>query len=314
MSDINIVNNDPNLVHNLKGHRNDVTSISFHPSNNQQFVSGSLDNSLMLWNLSSQQKRCFKLLGHTNSVNCVEFSKDGSLIASCSQDQTVRLWSPKINGNTTSFRAHTAPITTVSFSPANDKLITGSNDKSIKIWDLATRKFISSFSGHNNWVRCVKFSSDETFIVSCSDDRTLRFWDVHTGQCVHTVTCTKGSGNYLAIHMNDRSIALALNSGSVRVYDMRAKKLQQHYVLHDNATCVKWHPCANYLLTSGQDGTMKFVDVLEGRPLYTVEGHSAAIRNITFTHDGSNFASGGADKHIMVWATNFVVQKEAAND
>lgn len=122
MSDINIVNNDPNLVHNLKGHRNDVTSISFHPSNNQQFVSGSLDNSLMLWNLSSQQKRCFKLLGHTNSVNCVEFSKDGSLIASCSQDQTVRLWSPKINGNTTSFRAHTAPITTVSFSPANDKV------------------------------------------------------------------------------------------------------------------------------------------------------------------------------------------------
>lgn len=107
--------------------------------------------------------------------------------------------------------------------------------------------------------------------------------------------------------MNDRSIALALNSGSVRVYDMRAKKLQQHYVLHDNATCVKWHPCANYLLTSGQDGTMKFVDVLEGRPLYTVEGHSAAIRNITFTHDGSNFASGGADKHIMVIKNHFYI-------
>lgn len=109
-----------------------------------------------------------------------------------------------------------------------------------------------------------------------------------------------GSGNYLAIHLNDKSVALALNNGSVRLYDIRAKKLQQHYVIHDNATCVQWHPYANYLLSSGHDGTMKFIDVLEGRPLYTLEGHNKAIRTITFTHDGDHFASGSSEKHIMV--------------
>lgn len=86
----------------------------------------------------------------------------------------------------------------------------------------------------------------------------------------------------------------------MRLYDVRAKKLQQHYVLHDNVTCVKWHPFANYLLTSGQDGTMKFVDVLEGRPLYTLEGHCGPVRTISFTNDGQNFASGGKDRHVMV--------------
>lgn len=124
MSAINIANKDPGLIHNLKGHTSDVTSISFNPNNKQQFASGSLDNSVMLWNLSSQQKRCFKLLGHSNSVNCVEFSKNGQLIASSSQDQTVRLWSPRINGNSTSFRGHTAGIGSVSFSPNNDKVST----------------------------------------------------------------------------------------------------------------------------------------------------------------------------------------------
>lgn len=60
------------------------------------------------------------------------------------------------------------------------------------MWDVATRKFISSFAAHTNWVRCVKFSSDESFVASCSDDRTVRFWDVNSGQCIHTVTCSKG--------------------------------------------------------------------------------------------------------------------------
>lgn len=115
-----------------------------------------------------------------------------------------------------------------------------------------------------------------------------------------------GSGNHLAIHINDRSIALALNSGSVRLYDIRAKKLQQHYILHDSVTCVKWHPLANYLLTSGQDSTMKFVDVLEGRPLYTLGGHNGSIRSVAFSTDGDYFASGGADNHIMVICHSFV--------
>lgn len=122
MSEISIINSDPTLVHNLKGHNSDITSISFNPNNNQQFVSGSLDNSLMLWNLASQQKRCFKFLGHTGSVNCVEFSKDGQIIASGSVDQTVRLWTPKINGTSTNFKAHSSSVSTLSFSPFNDKV------------------------------------------------------------------------------------------------------------------------------------------------------------------------------------------------
>lgn len=109
-----------------------------------------------------------------------------------------------------------------------------------------------------------------------------------------------GTGNSLAFHCSGNSIALATNKGSVKVYDIRNNKLQQHYILHDNATSVTWHPFANYFLTTGTDGTIKVVDALEGRPLYTLRGHEGAVNCAQFNNNGEYFATGGVDKHVMV--------------
>lgn len=93
---------------------------------------------------------------------------------------------------------------------------------------------------------------------------------------------------------------MATSTGSVRVYDLRSEKLIQHYVVHDNATCLSWHPSASYLLTSGKDRTLRIIDVLEGKPLYTLTGHEDAVSSVAFSKNGESFASGGNDKLVMV--------------
>lgn len=109
-----------------------------------------------------------------------------------------------------------------------------------------------------------------------------------------------GSGNCVDVHSNGHSLAVALNSGSVRIYDVRSSKLLQHYILHDNTTSVSWHPFSGFLLTSGKDKSIRIVDVLEGKPIYTLTGHEGEINCVRFDKTGEYFASAGTDKSVLV--------------
>lgn len=49
------------------------------------------------------------------------------------------------------------------------------------------------------------------------------------------------------------------------------------------------------------------LDLLEGRPIYTLKGHAngTSVTSITFSSNGEFFASGGADRQLLMWKTNF---------
>jgi WD40 repeat protein len=62
-------------------------------TNVQQLASGSEDHSVMIWHCKPHL-RAFRFVGHTDTVNSVEWTKDASVVASASDDQTVRVWTP----------------------------------------------------------------------------------------------------------------------------------------------------------------------------------------------------------------------------
>lgn len=49
------------------------------------------------------------------------------------------------------------------------------------------------------------------------------------------------------------------------------------------------------------------LDLLEGRPIYTLKGHrnGTSVTSITFSSNGEFFASAGADCQLLMWKTNF---------
>lgn len=53
------------------------------------------------------------------------------------------------------------------------------------------------------------------------------------------------------------------------------------------------------LETCSADGTLKILDLLEGRPIYTLHGHHGAVTCCNFSSDGEYFASGGHDKQVQ---------------
>ena len=118
------------------GHSGDVNSVCFSPDG-KYLVSGSSDNTVKLWEVSSGQMiRTFQ--GHSSSVLSVSFSPDGRRIASGSYDKTVKLWDATTAKLISTFQGHTSWVMSVSFSPDGQHIVSGSNDTSIRIWNVQT--------------------------------------------------------------------------------------------------------------------------------------------------------------------------------
>jgi hypothetical protein len=81
----------PYFSHLLLGHEKMVWSVAFSPDG-QSLASGSLDNTIRLWDLRHPTAAPTVLRGHENGVWSVAFSPDGQSLASGSGDQTIRIW------------------------------------------------------------------------------------------------------------------------------------------------------------------------------------------------------------------------------
>lgn len=69
--------------------------------------------------------------------------------------------------------------------------------------------------------------------------------------------------------------------------------------------CLSFHPSGNYLISASSDGTLKILDLLEGRLIYTLQGHTGPVFTVSFSKGGEQFSSGGADAQVLLWRTNF---------
>jgi WD40 repeat protein len=97
--------------------------------------------------------------GHARDVISVVFSPDGRLLASGSEDGTIKLWRVADGSLVRTLTGHTNDVNSVSFSPDGRLLASGSEDNTIKLWrvaDDALRQTYNEIFGAFS----IQFSSD----------------------------------------------------------------------------------------------------------------------------------------------------------
>ncbi len=112
----------------------------------------------------------------TQKIRDLAFSPNGKLLASASDDDTIKLWNPQTGNLIRTLKGHSNNVTSVAISPDGKLLASGSDDHTVKLWNLETGDELITLTGHTNYVQDVAFSPDGHFLASGSYDNTIRVW------------------------------------------------------------------------------------------------------------------------------------------
>ncbi|MEQ1906207.1 MAG: WD40 repeat domain-containing protein, partial [Pirellulaceae bacterium] len=151
----------------------------FSPDGNR-IVSGSLDNTLKLWDAATGQG-LRTLRGHTGWVSSVAFSLDGNRIVSGSSDTTLKLWDAATGQELRTLQGHTSGVISVAFSADGARIVSGSSDNPLKLWDTAKGQELRTLRRHTTWVTKVAFSAGGARIFSQAVNGEKIVWDPQTG-------------------------------------------------------------------------------------------------------------------------------------
>ncbi|XP_065213402.1 WD repeat-containing protein 47 isoform X6 [Planococcus citri] len=260
---------------------------------------------------------------HKGSIYCMAWTPIGDLLATGSNDKTVKLM--KFNNDTANFEGqeielamHDGTVRDVCFledtSNKSSLLISGgAGDCKIYVTDCATGQPYQALSGHSGHILSL-YNWGGVIFASGSQDRTVRFWDLRTRGCVNvitptTVTATRQGSPVAAVCVDPsgRLLVSGHEDSSCVLYDIRGTRTLQCFKPHaSDVRSIRFSPSAYYLLTAGYDNKLVLTD-LQGDltaplPSVVVAQHQDKVISGRWHPAEFSFLSTSADKTSTLWA------------
>jgi platelet-activating factor acetylhydrolase IB subunit alpha len=105
-------------------------------------------------------------------VNSVSYHPNGQVIATCSTDQTIKLWNYQTRQVFKTLQGHEHEVSSIEFlPPGGDVLISCSRDQTIKFWDTTSGYCLQTLrEGHSDWIRKVSVNAKGSMLASSGKD------------------------------------------------------------------------------------------------------------------------------------------------
>jgi len=195
-----------------------LSCISWNPYLRNYLASSDYDGFVTIWDMATAQKiRTFQ--EHEKRSWSVDFcASDPKLLASCSDDCRVKIWSMHNDYSVTTIDAK-SNVCCVKFKPDSQyNIVFGTADHNLYYFDLRnTREPCNLLKGHKKAVSYARFLSNNE-IVSASTDSQLRLWRVTEGQCLRTYRGHTNEKNFVGLAVSNGYIVCGSETNTVHLY------------------------------------------------------------------------------------------------
>ncbi len=163
--------------------------------------------------------------------------------------------------------------------------------------------------GHNGPIYGFDVSPDGAFLASGGSDNILRIWDIPSGRLLMTLEGHQGGGGINAIkYSRDGRFIATVGSPTAKIRDARTgETLRTIDIPHGTGNTVTFSPNGSHILTAGGSSSneeygLYVWDVVTGRQVRRMSGHTDGVEVVIYSSDGRYIASGGVDRTVRVWA------------
>src|SRR5262249_56371026 len=101
-------------------------------------------------------------LRHALPVRCVAYRPGGKMLATGSDDGTVKLWDLYSGRELLSYTRHSEGVRALAFTRDGKMIASAGADRIVRIWDPDSGKDIKTLTGHNNSTVTVPFNPHPT--------------------------------------------------------------------------------------------------------------------------------------------------------
>ncbi|HEX7676781.1 MAG TPA: GTP-binding protein, partial [Thermoanaerobaculia bacterium] len=246
------------------------------------------------------------LEGHKDVVHSVVFDPEGKILASGSNDTTVRLWEVQSGKLLGTLEGHKDRVWSVAFDPQGRKLASGSKDKTVKIWEVPSGKLLRTIEGHVAVILSVAFDPQGMTLASGGgrQDKIVELWEAGSGKLLDTLKGHESEVYGVAFDPQGAMLASGSSDGTVKLWEARNGRLLRTLIGHKGGVfSVAFDPQGETLASGSEDKTVKLWEARSGKLLRTLEGHTGRVDQVVFSKDGCLLVSKRKDDTIRVWSS-----------
>ena len=269
--------------------------------------------------------------GHSYLINTIAISPDDKILASGSQDKTVKIWNILSGKELMTFTNFPGGVKSVGFSP-NGKLLASISNKELRVNNLGEQgKEIFKQEVHIKEVAAMAFSEDNSLLATCSEIEYLRgsslieikLWNVAKMSLFKTMEIT--GIDIKSIRFNNNEELTVIGKFDIYTVNLKTAILTQtelfgeygfsklspdgKYILKDdysskneaNFKIGNQNSIINNLSSIKDTAALEVVDRKTKQIVHTFKGDQKTIKTIAFSPDSRYVVTGAVDSTIYIY-------------